>query len=92
MTPQALDKDALRPFPTLRDANGKHWSIPYWVAEEAFKVYGGTTGTRYGQSLERIAERGGFSWEELVALLRGEDSWRALGQRALSGMFTRRPR
>ena len=68
-----------RPFPTLRDEDGTKWSIPWWIAEEAFKTYAGPTGSRYGQSLDRIAERGGFSWDEIIALLRGEDAWRSLG-------------
>jgi hypothetical protein len=42
--------------------------IPWGVAEEAYKVYS----RRYGkdQSLERLAQRGGFGWSELVWLLR----------------------
>ncbi len=43
-------------------------AIPWWLAEEAFKEYK----RRYmsGQSLERLAERGGFGRYELLDLLR----------------------
>lgn len=44
-------------------------SVPWWLAEEAYKVYSGKFGTI--QSLETLAERGGFSREELVWLLSG---------------------
>lgn len=43
--------------------------VPWSIAEEAYKVYSGKYGTE--QSLERIAERGGFGWSELVWLLQG---------------------
>lgn len=42
-------------------------TIPWWLAEEAYKVYSRKFGT--SQSLERLAERGGFGREELVWLL-----------------------
>jgi len=44
-------------------------TIPWWVAEEAYKVYSDKFGTQ--QSLERLAERGGFGREELIWLLIG---------------------
>ena len=44
-------------------------SIPWWLAEKAYAVYSGKFGN--GQSLERLAERGGFGREELVWLLDG---------------------
>lgn len=68
-----------RPFPIQ---GGSQWSralsdrpvvhyppcvIPWWLAEEAYKVYSGKFGT--GQSLEQLAERGGFGRKELVLLL-----------------------
>lgn len=42
-------------------------TIPWWLAEIAYAEYS----RRYGcsQSLERMAERGGFGREELLALL-----------------------
>ena len=46
-------------------------TIPWWLAEEAYKQYVNLFGY-YTQSLERIAERGGFGNEELVKLLRKE--------------------
>lgn len=43
--------------------------IPWWLAEKAYKTYSQKFGT--GQSLERLAERGGFGREELIWLLSG---------------------
>jgi hypothetical protein len=48
----------------------KRSSIPWWLAEEAYKVYSAHFGN--DQSLERLAERGGFGREELLWLLRDE--------------------
>ena len=42
-------------------------SVPWWLAEEAYKVYVSKFGN--AQSLERIAERGGFGREKLIWLL-----------------------
>ena len=44
--------------------------IPWWLAEKAYEVYV----KRYGdcQTLERIAERGGFGRNELLELLKNE--------------------
>ena len=44
--------------------------IPWWLAEEAYKNYN----CKSSQSLERLAERGGFGREELLTLLRGQHS------------------
>lgn len=43
------------------------WTVPWEVAEEAYKEYV----RRYGrcQTLERIAERGGFGYDEIAVLL-----------------------
>lgn len=46
-------------------------TIPWWLAEEAYRYYSKRFGT--SQSLERLAERGGFGRKELLALLRQED-------------------
>ena len=56
------DKGRLRPFPLLSE-KGICGSIPWWVAEQAYITYAG----RYGneQSLERLAERGGFGISEM---------------------------
>ena len=43
-------------------------TIPWWLAEEAYKHYAKHFGT--DQSLKRLAERGGFGHEELLILLR----------------------
>ncbi|MFA5132906.1 MAG: hypothetical protein WC444_06295 [Candidatus Paceibacterota bacterium] len=44
-------------------------TIPWWLAEEAYKLYVKEGGR--GQTLERLAERGGFGREELIYLIRG---------------------
>lgn len=44
--------------------------IPWWLAEVAYKHYAQLFGSQ--QSLERLAERGGFGREELLRLLRKE--------------------
>jgi len=43
-------------------------TIPWWLAQEAYGYYS----NRYGksQTLERLAERGGFGRQELLGLLR----------------------
>ena len=58
-----------RPFPIQDDYSIPPCTVPWWLAEEAYKVYSAKYGT--GQSLERLAERGGFGREELTRLLRG---------------------
>jgi hypothetical protein len=72
--------DDTRPFPIqggdgCRDEAGgvcytKSSTIPWWLAEEAYRHYSKRFGV--SQSLERIAERGGFGREELLLLLRQE--------------------
>lgn len=46
--------------------------VPWCVAELAYAEYSRLYGT--DQSLQRLADRGGFSWCELVWLLRGNCS------------------
>ena len=69
--------DDTRPFPiqrhSYRDKTGKmihrpRHTIPWWLAEEAYCHYAKLFGT--SQSLERLAERGGFGRDELLLLLR----------------------
>jgi len=72
--------DDTRPFPiqaemSHRNNEGifiypKKSSIPWWLAEEAYSFYSSKYGT--GQSLERLAERGGFGRIELLMLIRKE--------------------
>lgn len=72
-----------RPFPIqggyYRNADGtrrrpveqyESSTIPWWLAEEAYAWYAKQFGT--SQTLERLAERGGFGREELLMLLRRE--------------------
>jgi len=64
--------DDTRPFPIQGDfvrGKGKRAEsvIPWWLAEIAYEDYH----AHYpGQSLERLAERGGFGRAELVELIR----------------------
>ena len=69
------DIDDTKPFPiqgTLRSRGGlKPSVIPWWLAQIAHAEYV----RRYGgqQSLERMAERGGFGRQELLDLLHYAD-------------------
>jgi len=68
----------IRPFPiqahshrdegTGKMVHHKRHTIPWWLAEEAYRHYAKLFGN--SQSLERLAERGGFGREELLLLLR----------------------
>jgi len=70
--------DDTRPFPvqaesSYLDSEGKRIypqpsKIPWWLAEEAYKYYSAIYGKQ--QSLERLAERGGFGRGELLFFLR----------------------
>lgn len=53
-------EDRNRPFPIQKGG-----TIPWWLAEIAYKYYN----CKASQSLERLAERGGFGKLELVWLL-----------------------
>lgn len=75
--------DDTRPFPiqgakvTTRDDQGVPTkpgpsTIPWWLAEIAYEYYNRGGGS---QSLERLAERGGFGRGELVALIRRENPY-----------------
>lgn len=63
-----------RPFPIQEDIRTATTptrpasSIPWWLADVAYKAYTERYGS--GQSLERLAERGGFGRDELLMLLR----------------------
>ena len=72
-----MEKDN-RPFPIQ---GGFKWydqryhkqsHIPWWLAEEAYKIY--KKNYCNDQSLERLAERGGFGRSELIMLL-SEINW-----------------
>ena len=62
MFPLQTERGVARPGPL---------AIPWELAEEAYRAYA----QRYGreQSLERLAERGGFAWSEMDRFLPG---WR----------------
>lgn len=59
-----------RQFPIQCEYGKARSFIPWWLAEIAYENYSARYGTR--QSLERLAQRGGFGRDELVALLRKE--------------------
>ena len=69
----------IRPFPIQREHKQTEYghvylpscTIPWWLAEVAYEYYA----SRYGksQSLERLAERGGFGHYELLMLIRREE-------------------
>jgi len=71
--------DDTRPFPVqagtpYRDEERrmvypKPSTIPWWLAEIAYEEYSRVYGKT--QSIERLAERGGFCREELVRFIRG---------------------
>lgn len=70
--------DDTRPFPIqaegLRRKPVPHYpkmsTIPWWLAEIAYEQYCEKYGSQ--QSLEQLAERGGFGRAELVSLLQCE--------------------
>jgi hypothetical protein len=55
------------PIQAQRGAAPHPMQVPWHVAELAYSVYAGQNGT--GQSLERLAQRGGFGPEEMDELL-----------------------
>ena len=61
-----MNADKLKPFPIQQGG-----VIPWWLAEVAYGHYAKLYTTE--QSLERLAERGGFGMLELVALLRRQN-------------------
>ncbi len=81
--------DDARPFPIqgeLRAPEGQNGrsTIPWWLAKIAYKEYS----RRYGsdQTLERIAERGGFGRKELLMFLTPESLGRRAAQELLDCM------
>jgi len=74
--------DDTKPFPIQQERNWKKGRkhrpveqnpksfIPWWLAQEAYDYYSSKFGTQ--QSIERLAERGGFGREELLMFLRRE--------------------
>lgn len=75
-TPATMpDLDDTRPFPIQGGGSVRGKGelgptvIPWWLAEVAYEYYH----SRWpGQSLERLAERGGFGREELIGFIRRE--------------------
>jgi len=68
-----MSKDENRPFPIQGSLGPNRYepcTIPWWLAEKAYEHYSEKFGKF--QSLERLAERGGFGREELLMLLRRE--------------------
>ncbi len=69
-----MAKDDTSPFPiqgSWRIQNQiSYCTIPWWLAEIAYEHYTKLFGNQ--QSLQKIAERGGFGRDELLTLLRKE--------------------
>lgn len=68
-----LETDDTRPFPIQANFGPDRRAestIPWWLAEIAYREYSKQYGTK--QSLERLAERGGFGRKELMYLLTGK--------------------
>lgn len=99
MTPEITDqarKAAEKPFPIQSEYGyGPHpITVPWCVAEKAFAVYRDRYGTN--QSIERIAERGGFgpsemdkfypTWKEEVSALAAKDKLIAELRREVEGL------
>lgn len=63
-----------RSFPIQAQGGYPAGFVPWKIAEQAYEQYA-KLGHGY-QSLERLAERGGFGWVELTILLQGRDPTR----------------
>ena len=74
MSWEELKDSDIRPFPiqgnwaSKREEHEEPCTVPWWLAEIAYEYYSEKCGTI--QSLERLAERGGFGRAELVAFIR----------------------
>ncbi len=62
----------MKRFPIQQDPSGPAITIPWSVAQAAYEVYDARFG---GQTLERLADRGGFGRLELLWLLDGATGW-----------------
>jgi len=58
----------MKKFPLQRPLRSDDWEIGWFIAEEAYKEYKARY-PRVNQSLERLAERGGFGCIEIIELL-----------------------
>ncbi len=70
----------IQPFPIQGEMKNRSQSpscsVPSWLARLAHREYA----RLHDQAFERIAERGGFSRAELVALIRGDYTNSGIGQ------------
>lgn len=69
----AMSSEKLFPIQTQRGAEPHPLRIPWSIAELAYSVYAASYGR--GQSLERLADRGGFGPDEMDMFLPG---WRGM--------------
>lgn len=61
--------DDCRPFPIQGEYHvANPCTIPWWIAEIAYEWYSQRFGT--DQSLQQLADRGGFGRDELIGLIR----------------------
>ena len=70
------EKNKKRMVPVQGDDHRPPGKVPESVARLAYEGYAAAFGS--DQSFERLHERGGFGWEELVRGIRGEDSMRSV--------------
>lgn len=66
-----MSKDKNRPFPIQGNGSAPGGWIPWWLAEIVYAGYSARYGTE--QSLERMAERGGFCFGEVGMFLTMND-------------------
>ena len=68
--PQEVEMNKNKTFPIQHPWKGTlplPLTVPWHIAEEAYKEYKAQFGDQ--QSLERLRERGGFGWIEIIYLL-----------------------
>lgn len=84
-----MTADTARVFPIQDDYRQRRWgsqhvhgprSIPWERAAQAYVAYSTMYGTL--QSLERMAERGGFGWYEFLSL---HIAWQAMERHRIAG-------
>lgn len=69
--PGPNDADRERDFPIQSSGYGVRYSIPWHMAEKAYETY---YAHYKGQTLERVAERGGFGLDEWACLYLGHEA------------------
>lgn len=65
----------VRKFPIIVDSEGTKAPCPSWIPWDAIEPYEGHAQANHGQTLERLAERGGLGPEEAYLVMTGR-RWR----------------